>query len=129
MKRVFYHLLLLFLPILPIHAAVLSDLPGPMSQGGMIHLYTTFTNSETGTFFVAFDVPHSPLEMKPLDLWSPGDTLDPVHPWYSELDPTQGAGMFNSRYGFWVNAAQSDLLPAGLSIGVRLVSSTPGLEI
>lgn len=113
-------------------AAVISDIPDPFQQGGMIHVYTTFTDiNDNGveTFFVQFDVAHDTLEMKPLSMWSPGDNFDPADPWYSALDPSQAGKMFNSQYGFWINSNFSDLLPLGMSIGLRLVNSTPGLSV
>lgn len=107
-------------------AAILQSIPSPMAQGGMIHINTVFLDQPTDTFDVHLD-PGTP-EMKPLALWSPGDNFDTTDPWYGELDPTQSARAFSSRFGFLLDVANSDLLPTGNSIGLRLLSATPGLK-
>jgi hypothetical protein len=107
---------------LPASAAVLTTLPSPTDQGGMIHINVALNGSamevllDTGTPGI-----------KPLAEWKPGDTLDPSSPWYATLDPSQAAGLFNSQFGF-VMSGDSDLLPAGSTILIGWVSGTAGLE-
>ncbi len=108
------------------HAAIIQTIPSPMMQGGMIHMNVTFLDQATGTFDVHVDA--GTPELKPLTTWSAGNTFDPADPWFDELDPTQSARPFNSQYGFLVDAANSDTLPAGKGIGIRMLSLTPGLQ-
>lgn len=107
-------------------AAIIQTIPSPMMQGGMIHMNVTFLDQPTGTFTVHVD--SGTPELKPLTTWSAGNTFNPAHPWFDELDPTQSALPFNSQYGFLVDAANSSTLPAGKGIGIRMLSLTPGLQ-
>lgn len=66
--------------------------------------------------------------MRSLNSWSPGSTFDPTAPWFDALDPSQEARLFGSRWGFRVVVEESDFLPSGTSIGIRMLNSTPGLE-
>lgn len=102
-------------------AVILTTLPTPMNQGGMIHLNIALN----GNAITVDPEPGTP-DIKPLAAWKPGDTLDPVAPWYSTLDPTQGAGLFNSQFGLVL--FDSDPLPLGTKIMVGWVSGTPGME-
>ncbi|MCU0751588.1 MAG: PEP-CTERM sorting domain-containing protein [Akkermansiaceae bacterium] len=102
-------------------AVVLTTLPTPMNQGGMIHLNIALN----GNALTVDPEPGTP-DLKPLAAWKPGDTLDPASPWYSTLDPTQGAGLFNSQFGLVL--FNSDPLPPGTKIMVGWVSGTPGME-
>jgi hypothetical protein len=108
------------LSALPIGATVLTTLPGPMDQGGMIHINVAL-NGATLTAAPETGTP----DLKPLSSWKPGDTLDPVSPWYATLDPAQAAGLFNSRFGLVL--FESDPLPVDTKIMVSWVSGTPGL--
>lgn len=105
-------------------ATVLTTLPTPMSQGGMIHINIAFNE---GTSVLTAEPEAGTPVIKPLSAWKPGDTFSPSSPWYSTLDPTQAAGMFNSQFGLVL--FNSDPLPAGSQIMVGLVSATPGLEV
>ena len=102
-------------------ATVLSSLPSPMAQGGMIHLNIALN----GSSLTADPEPGTPV-IKPLSMWSPGNTLNPASPWYSTLDPEQAAGLFNSQFGLVL--FNSDPLPVGSKIMVSVVSATPGLQ-
>lgn len=102
-------------------ATVLATPPSPMMQGGMIHLNIALN----GLALTADSEPGTPV-IKPLSMWSPGNTLDSSSPWYSTLDPTQAAGLFNSQFGLVL--FNSDPLPAGSKIMVSMVSSTAGLH-
>jgi hypothetical protein len=105
-------------------AAVLTTLPTPMNQGGMIHINVAF--NELTSALTAAPEAGTPA-IKPLSAWKPGDTFAPSSPWYATLDPTQGAGFFNSQFGLVL--FDSDPLPSGSQIMVGLVSETPGLEV
>jgi hypothetical protein len=107
---------------LPLSAAVLTGLPSPMTQGGMIHINVAL-NANAMSVMLESGTP----EIKPLSAWMPGDTLDPASPWYSTLDPSQSGGLFNSQFGL-VMSADSDLLPTNSTIIVGWVSGTAGLE-
>jgi hypothetical protein len=104
-------------------AAVLTTLPTPMNQGGMIHINVAF--NEITSALTAVPEPGTPV-IQALSAWKPGDTFAPSSPWYATLDPTQAAGMFNSQFGLVL--FESDPLPAGSQIMVGLVSKTPGLD-
>ncbi len=113
----------ILLSAVPATAAVLSTLPTPMDQGGMIHINVSLQ----GANIVALPESGTPV-IQPLSTWKPGDTLDPASPWYSTLDPTQGAGLFNSRFGLLIDAGATDPLPGGSKIMVAWVSGTGGLQ-
>ena len=104
-------------------AAVLTTLPTPMNQGGMIHINVAFNQASSS---ITIDPDPGTPDIKPLSAWKPGDTLDPASPWYATLDPTQAAGLFNSQFGLLL--FNSDPLPASSKIMVGWVSGTPGLE-
>lgn len=112
----------LLIPALHGTAAVLTTLPTPMDLGGMIHINVSLQGSalvvlpETGTPVI-----------KPLSQWKPGDSLDSASPWYSTLDPSQSAGLFNSQWGLVIDGTASDPLPGGSKIMVGLVTGTAGL--
>jgi len=132
MNKLFFSILTagLILPTCLLHAVILDKLPGPpgmpMTQGSMLHINILFTDSFTNTFEITLD-PGVPL-IQPLSAWSPGNTLDPMDPWYSALDPAQDAAWFSGRYGFLLDVGGSDELPEGNSIGIRVLSGSPGLE-
>jgi hypothetical protein len=104
-------------------AVVLSTLPTPMNQGGMIHINIAF--NETSSAITINPEPGTPV-IQGLSAWKPGDTLSPASPWYATLDPTQAAGLFNSQFGLLL--FDSDPLPAFAKIMVGWVSGTPGLK-
>ncbi len=106
---------------LPVSATVLATLPSPMAQGGMIHINVALNGSAMEVL-----VDSGTPVIKPLSAWMPGDTLDPASPWYSTLEPSEAAGLFNSQFGL-VMSADSDLLPADSTIIVGWVSGTAGL--
>ncbi len=105
--------------------AMLDTLPTPIDQGGMIHAEVIFNDQATDTFQVMLH--HQMPMLQPLDSWMPGESFNPTDPWFSELDPSQGNKAFGSRYGILINAAESDFLPTGKSLGIRVSSIDPGL--
>ena len=107
---------------LPVSATVLTALPSPMAQGGMIHINVALNGSAMEVL-----VDSGAPVIKSLSAWMPGDTLDSASPWYATLEPSQAAGLFNSQFGL-VMSGDSDLLPADSTIIVGWVSGTAGLE-
>ena len=117
----------------PATGAVLTQAPSPMTQSspsgaGMSHIDVGW-NDITSTLMT--HVAFQPVDLKPLSLWQPTNTFDPTSPWFSALDPSQGAGLFNSQYGWLADSAS---LPASL-LGSRFLvevvpgSATTGLEV
>ena len=103
-----------------VHAATLSQVP---MQGTMIMpmIYYHSTNN-TLTVHLGSTV----AQLTPLLVSNPGDYFDPADPWYDSLDPTRQGLAFSRRYGF-VMASKSDVVPIGLAIWLRKLSSSPGL--
>ena len=90
------------------------------SGNGMSHIDVGWSDiTSTLETHVAFQ----PVDLKPLSLWQPGNTFAPSSAWYSTLDPSQGAGLFNSQYG-WL--ADSGSLPESLLGSRFLVEVVPG---
>jgi hypothetical protein len=111
-----------------VRGAIIDNLPNAMAQGGMIHIDVTFLDQASGTFASSLEFAGAVVpDLKPLSLYMPGDTINPSRPWYSLMDPTQQASMFSSRWGFRVDTDNSDNLPLGNSIGLRMISSSPNL--
>jgi len=125
MHKIFFFLLLLA-AAQPLPAANLNSLPTPMAQGGMIHVYVTFQDVLSNSFSVSTDAGMP--QLKPLSLWAPGDNFLPADPWYNALSPSAQGLPFNSQYGFLIDSAMSDFTPPGTSIGIQLLSATPGLQ-
>lgn len=115
-----------------VHAMVLTTLPGPDDQGGMIMPMVYFDGqkfSVSGLTDTNGNVIGSTIaQLAPLTYWSPGNTLSTTSPWYGLLDPVGGQGLaFGNRYGYMMDPS-SEFLPTGNSIGIRLVSSTSGIS-
>jgi len=91
----------------------------------MVHINVTF--DDTAKEFTVHVDSGTP-QLKPLSLWSPGNTFATGDPWYNPLDPTQDASLFNSQFGFLLDVGLSDPIPAGKSIGIRILTGTSGLE-
>lgn len=123
--KINFAFILLLLAAASASAAVLTTIPSPMVQGGMIHINVVF--DETAKEF-SVHVDSGTPELKPLSLWSPGNTFDPSDPWYHPLNTSEQARLFNSQYGFLLDVGMSDPIPAGKSIGIRLLTGTTGLE-
>lgn len=106
--------------VLPASAAILTAVP---MQGGMVMPMLKYTASD-GILTVTMD-PTVP-QLTPLLVSNPGDYLDPADPWYDCLDPTRQGLAFSRRYGFVMDTA-TDLLPAGMTIWISKLSSSPEL--
>lgn len=104
------------------HAAILTKIPGPDDQGGMI---MPMVSLDGNTLEVMFMPSATPI-LAGLNTWSPGNTFSPSSAWYGPLDPVAGAGdLFNNQYGF---TFMGDI-PDGKALGLRLTSvSSPELQ-
>lgn len=125
MKKLIFTWMLIFIALPQARSATLASIPTAMAQGGMIHINVTFLDQASGTF--SSNAESETPQMKPLALWSPGNNFDALSPWYMTLDPTQEARQYSNRFGFLVDTGASSLIPSGKSLGIRMVSSTPGL--
>ena len=92
----------------------------------MIHVYVSFQDVLSNSFSASQDA--GTPQLRPLGLWAPGDNFLPSDPWYAALSPSAQGLPFNSQYGFLIDSATSDFPPDGTSIGIRLLSATPGLQ-
>lgn len=102
-------------------AAILTSIPGPDDQGGMIMPMVTLSGDSLSIMFM----PPSELpRLASLDYWSPGDTFNPSSAWHAELDPLSGNGaLFNNQYGLTFMGS----IPAGGALGIRLLSTSSNL--
>lgn len=107
----------------PLRSAVLTAVPGPDDQGGMVMPMVTLSGITLG---LMFNPPAQAPRLAGLTYWSPGDAFDPSAAWFARLDSTGGAGdLFNNQYGFTFMGS----IPGGRSLGLRLVStSSPQLR-
>jgi hypothetical protein len=115
---------LFFVAASPVYAAVLTMLPTPMEQGGMIHINVAY--NEITEVLTAVPASGTPV-LQPLTSWKPSDQFDPASPWYTTLDPSQSGYLFNSQFGLVLSG--SDPFPIGSRMFVTMVSATPGLEV
>lgn len=121
MKKSLLILLTLVSVTLPVKAAVLTSIPGPDDQGGMIMPMVTLSGNALTVMFMP---PSEPPLLASLDYWSPGDTFQTTAAWYSHLDPVGGDGtLFNNQYGFTFMGS----IPTGTSLGIRLISTSSNL--
>lgn len=104
-------------------ASVLTAIPGPDDQGGMIMPMISLSGNTLGVMFMP---PSQAPVLASLDHWSPGDTFEPTAAWYASLDPAGGNNdLFNNQYGFTFMGS----IPAGKALGLRLVSvSSPDMR-
>jgi hypothetical protein len=127
-------------------AGLITSVPGPDDQGGMIMPMVYITNTDNpndptrGTLAVLFD-PHSSPVLAGLQYWSPGSWFDATAAWRADLGSPAGAGgtpaanagrgdLFNSQYGFtfWADPAQGwAYVPWGKSLAIRLKSRSSSL--
>lgn len=131
-------------------ASLITGVPGPDDQGGMIMPMVTIQASSgtgadptAGSINITFNPPYAPT-LKPLDVWSPGNWFDEFAAWRADLGPADGSvpgmpsanagsgDLFNNQYGFMFMSMGTMMManiPAGNSIGIRLDSiSSPDLQ-
>ena len=106
--------------IVSVSAATLTTVP---MQGGMVMVMLSY-NAGSGMLMAMapMDVP----QLTPLLVSNPGDGFNPTDPWYDCLDPSRQGLAFSRRFGFTMDV-NSDALPAGTTIWIRMLSSSPGL--
>lgn len=122
-------------------AGLITAVPGPDDQGGMIMPMVSIdategTGSEptAGSVVISFD-PSSIPELRPLTHWSPGDWFAETAAWRADLSPADGAvsgmpaanagngDLFNNQYGFMfmsMGTMMSANIPSGNSLAIRL---------
>lgn len=131
-----------------LHAQLITSIPGPDDQGGMIMPMVSITgaddndNPTTGTISVNFN-PTTVPELAGLQKWSPGSWFAETAAWRADLGSPAGVGgtppanagagdLFNNRYGFMFMANPmmgTAYVPSGQSLGIRLTEvSSPLLE-
>lgn len=130
------------------HAGLITSVPGPDDQGGMIMPLVYITNTDdpwnptTGTLGVIFGAHADPV-LADLQYWSPGDWFAVNAAWRPDLGSPAGVGgtpptnagsggLFNCQYGFTFTANPAigwAYVPLGKSLGIRLKSiSSPLLR-
>ena len=127
-------------------AGLISAVPGPDDQGGMIMPMVYLTNTDNpedptrGTLAVMFD-PLAPPVLAGLQHWSPGNWFATGAAWRADLGSPAGVGgtpsanagrgdLFNSQYGFtfWADPAQGwAYVPWGKCLAIRLKSRSSSL--
>lgn len=73
-------------------------------------------------------VPDETPHLTPLEESHPDTHFSVTSPWYDDLDPETQGMAFNRQYGFVMDGA-SDLLPLGMAVWIRRLSSNHGLEV
>lgn len=149
MKRTLLSLLAL-LPFSTLSAGLITAVPGPDDQGGMIMPMVTIqatsgpaSNPTTGNVLVSFSPSQVPV-LKSLNEWSPGDWFADTAAWTSDLSPVAGSvigmplanagngDLFNNQYGFMFMAMGMPMManvPTGNALAIRLDSiSSSGLR-
>lgn len=104
-------------------ADVLTAIPGPDDQGGMIMPMVILDGNTLSLMFMPTSTP----ELASLEKWSPGNTFQPTAAWYAQLDPTQGNSLFNNQYGFTFMVDGGTTFPLDKGIGIRLTAVSSNL--
>ncbi len=121
MKSIYCLILSLALGASPLRAKVLTSIPGPDDQGGMIMPMVMLSGTTLSLMFNPTKVP----KLASLTTWSPGNTFEPTAAWYSALDPVGGAGdLFNNQYGFTFATEEQSMLPEGKALAISLASAS-----
>lgn len=145
------HTLTLFalsLSTISVKAQLVTAVPGPSDQGGMIMPLVTITatsgpatNPTTGTINVNFSPAATPV-LRPHQEWLPGTWFDSTASWRPSLGSAAGVGgtpvanagagdLYNNQYGFMFMSNPMmgmAAVPAGNSLGLRLTGvSSPDL--
>ena len=123
-------------------AALITSLPGPDDQGGMIMPMVTITatsgmadNPTGGTLNVSFNPTSTPI-LKSTEEWTPGNWYAETAAWRTDLGSAAGTGgtplensgngdRFNNQYGFMfmsMNTMMAANVPVGNALAIRLES-------
>lgn len=132
-----------------LHAAMITSLPGPDDQGGMLMPQVYIAGADDyyeptkGALAVSFAASEIPV-MGGVQYWSPGSWFDPAAAWCADLGSPAGSGgtppssagaarLFNCQYGwtfFADPALRAAFVPTGKSLAIRLVAtSSPDLRV
>ncbi len=124
------------------HAALITAVPGPDDQGGMLMPMVTITatagmatNPTAGTINLSFSPPETPV-LSTLEEWSPGDWFADTAAWRSDIGSPAGVGgtppanagnggLFSNRYGFMFMTMGTMMManiPTGKSLAIKLTS-------
>jgi hypothetical protein len=147
MKRHFsFFLVALILGAAVAPASLITSIPSPDDQGGMIMPsvriidYDNADNPTLGSLEVSFS-PSTTQVLAPLQTWSPGAWFAETAAWRLDLGSPEGVGgtplanagnggLFNSQYGFTFSTTGGGaFVPIGKSLGIQLASvSSPALR-
>ena len=128
------------------HAALITSLPGPDDQGGMIMPMVTINASAgtgsdptAGTVVINFNPPSTPI-LKSTEQWASGSWYAETASWKTDLGSPEGIGgtpaanagsgdIFNNQHGFMFMSMSNMMManvPMGNSLAIRLdsISST-----
>jgi len=125
------------------HSAVITAIPGPDDQGGMIMPMVriqatagTGTNPTAGSIVITFNPSSIPV-LRPLTEWSPGNWFEETAAWRPSLSPVAGSvpgmpaanagngDLFNNQYGFTFMSNGTMMManvPSGKSLAIKLTS-------
>jgi hypothetical protein len=127
------------------NAQLITSVPGPDDQGGMLMPMVTITNYDNindptrGNISIVFNNSHVPL-LQGLQQWSPASWFSQDAAWRQDLGspagtagtPVENAGqgdLFNNQYGFMFMSMGTGKIPIGKSLAIRLNDwSSPFLE-
>ena len=122
------------------HAALITSLPGPDDQGGMLMPMVTITatagtaaNPTGGTVNISFSPATTPV-LKTTQEWSPGNWYADTAAWKTDVGSPAGVGgtpvesagngnRFNNQYGFMFMSMGTMMManvPTGNSLAIRL---------
>lgn len=124
---------------------VITSVPGPDAQGGMIMPMVTIINTDNATNPTEGDIsisfnPSSVPVLRSLSEWSPGNWFAETAAWRADLSPPVGVGgtplanagngdLFNNQYGFMFMSMPMEgmaNIPSGKSLAIRLLSVSSG---
>lgn len=149
MNRIFTFFFLQFVLVCAVRAQLITSIPGPDDQGGMLMPMIsisasagTGSNPTAGALAVSF-TPSSVPTLQSLQQWSPGSWFADTAAWRGDLGSPAGVGgtpagnagsgdLFNNQYGFTFMGNGSMMMafvPTGKSLGIKMLSfSSPLLE-
>ncbi len=128
-------------------AALITSVPGPDDQGGMLMPMVSIqatagmgSNPTAGIINVSFAPPSVPA-LNSLEFWSPGDWFAESAAWRPDIGSPAGVGgtplanagagdLFNNQYGFMFMGMGTMMManiPTGKSLGIKLTSVSSSL--
>jgi len=130
----------------PLHAGLITAVPGPDDQGGMKMPMVTITGADdnmdptSGTLSISFNPGTTPV-LSTLEAWSPGSWFADTAGWRNDIGSPAGVGgtppanagngdLFNNQYGFMFMAMPMmgmANLPTGKSLAIKLTAASSSL--